>query len=96
MNTNHVDSRAVKRRIREVLTPANTLRTRDSSGDNRDSAFPQSDCVFKVCCDVTEPGLPSNDGGYTGPGLVLDINSLNEIRSGQKFGRYTTNQDDSV
>ena len=87
MNTNYIDSWAVECRVGKVLTSTNTLRTGDTTSDDGDTAFSQTDGIFQMGCDVTKPGLSGNNGRYAGPGFILDINSLNEIRKAQIYGK---------
>jgi hypothetical protein len=83
MNSNHINSWAVEGRVGKVLTSTNALGTGNTASDDSDTAFSQTNGLFEMGCNVTKPGLSCDDGRYAGPGLILDIDSLNKIRKAQ-------------
>ena len=82
MDTDYINGLALKCGIREVLSSARALRTRDTARDDSDAAFTQTDGVFEMRCYVAEPRLSSHDWMDARPGLILDIDFLNRISYG--------------
>ena len=79
MDTDDIDSFAVKNAIWEVLNTIYFLRSRDAATDDGNVGVVETNSELEVVCDIAEPGFPRWNGPNATEWLVLKINALSRL-----------------